>query len=706
MRQLRIVAACAVVALWMVLSSVGTQADGILLPDDPGLGPFDIVFHDVEVTIRDGIVTTRVDEIFRNSSLVEREARYIFPLPPGAVVSEFTLWIDGQAVEAELLGAEEARSVYEDYVRRATDPALLEYIGRDTLMARIFPVPASGERRIQISYSELLSLDSGAYRYRYPLDTERFSASPIERVTISVELSTTLPLAAVYSPTHDLNVVRRTDGTAVASYETHDARPADDFVLYYTVGLDVVGTSILTYRVPGEDGFFLFLATPPQGEAGDTLPKDLVFVLDRSGSMQGEKFRQAQEALAFILANLGSADRFALLSFSSSVDAFATKLCDATEIPSAQAWVWGQEAAGSTDIDAALRAALSLFDGSDRPRFLIFLTDGEPTAGVVDPVRIAERALAANVSDARLFVFGVGYDVNTVLLDQLARENRGTTAYVLPEEDLELVLSGFYRKIASPVLANPVLAVDGVGVYDVLPAVLPDVFRGSQLVALGRYRGEGEARVTLSGDQSGLPLEISSTHLFPSSSLVEPTLARLWAGRKVATLLEQIRLYGEDKELVDEVIAWSERYGIITPYTSFLVEETGYTADEAADAVFRAAAPASGSAAVQGASALKSLAEGEVAAPPPAETLRIVGDRAYFLRDGVWTDSEFDEEAPVIEVQIYSEAYFELPTLAAWIGPHLALGTRVVVKVGEVFVWIDEVGKTTWDAADRAQLSG
>ena len=675
--------------LWL---SFLVMADGVILPDRPEHGWLSIVYHDVEVTIRDGVVTTHVDQLFRNDTHRDVEGRYVFPLPPGAVVSDFTMWVDGEALEARILDADEARQIYEDYVRRAIDPGLLEYIGRHTLSARVFPIPSGGERRIEITYTELLSAEEGVYRYRYPLDTERFSARPLERVRISVDVETNAPLAAVYSPSHDLAVERASERAASGVYEERNVLPAQDFLLYYAVSTDEVGMTLLTYRAPGEDGFFLLIATPPHvSSEAEAIPKDIVFVLDTSGSMSGGKIDQAKQALRFVLENLNPGDRFAVITFSDFTEALQAELtlvCPEA-IASATSWVSRIDAGGGTNIDQALSQAFALFEENDRPRFLVFLTDGEPTVGETDPLTITRNAKGANTADARVFVFGVGYNVNTVLLDQLAQENRGTTTYVLPGENLEIALSSFYCKIASPVLADTALAIEGVATTDVFPRVLPDLFRGTQLLVLGRYRGGGQARVTLSGRVQGTPAAYTTLQTFPDVALEASFLPRLWAGRKIAYLLDQIRLYGESDELVEEVIRLSKRYGIITPYTSFLVDED-VPAEEAADAVYRAAAPASGESAVLGASALKTLAEGETV-QRGVEGVRVVEDRTYFLRDGVWTDSTYDGEE-TIDIAVYSAAYFDLFGTIPWIGPHLSIGESVIVSVGNVYVRVGDEG--------------
>jgi len=706
MRRRRFLSVAWLICLAVVLVAPSVYADGVILPDDPGRGWLSIVYHDVTVTIRDGVVTTRVDQLFRNETGSDIEGRYVFPLPPGAVVTSFTMWVDGVAHEARVLDADEARVIYEAFVRRAIDPALLEYVGRDALAARIFPIPSDGERRIEIAYTELLTAENGVYRYRYPLDTERFSARPLERVSMAVDVEASEPLAAVYSPTHRMTVERTSPFAAAGSYQEHDVLPSGDFLLYYGVAVSDLGTSLLTYRVPGEDGYFLLIATPPPLTSGDApLPKDLVFVLDRSGSMSGAKIAQAKEALGFILENLNPDDRFAVVAFSDYVEAQATALQPVTSDAVAHAIAWSArlEATGGTDIDAALSTAFPLFEETGRPRFVVFLTDGEATAGETDPVAIAANALASNTVDARVFVFGVGYDVNAVLLDQLASENRGTTNYVLPGEDLELALSAFYRKIASPVLADLSLAIAGVDTFDLHPRVLPDLFLGAQLLVLGRYRTAGEARVTIAGATRGTPTAFTSLQIFPEVALDASFLPRLWAGRKIAHLLNQIRLYGESDELIDEVIALSRTHGIITPFTSFLIEEDGLAAEEMADAVRAATAPASGASAVSGASSLQKLAQAEtVPLDASGERVRTVGDRTYYLRDGVWIDSTYANE-PTVDVVAFSAAHFDLTEILPWIGPHLALGDRLIVAVGDTFLRIGDTGveALTPDLMDR-----
>ena len=680
-------------------------ADGMILPDHPERGWLTVTYHHVSVSIEDGIVITRVDQEFLNNTSQPIEGRYVFPLPHGAVVSDFSMWVDGERLEGKVLAADEARDIYEDYVRRVLDPALLEYIGRDTLSARIFPIPAGGTRRIELSYTEVLRAESGIYRYLYPLDTERFSASPLEDVQISVDLKTSSPLQAVYSPTHKITVSKNTDKHALVYYAEKNVLPHRDFILYYSVLPEEMGMTLLPYKAAGEDGFFLLIVSPTVKGEETVIPKDLVFVLDTSGSMSGEKIVQAKEALNFVLQNLNPEDRFAVVAFSDYPRVQSTELLPVNQETMSQAadWVSKLYADGGTNIDEALVTALSLFEANDHPHYVIFLTDGEPTVGKIDPLSIISDTNAANTVGARIFSFGVGYDVNTILLDRLGQENHGTTVYVTPDENLEGAISSFYRKIASPVLTSPTITIDGVETYDTYPNPLPDIFRGSQLLLAGRYQGGGEATITLSGDVGGETASFIARRAFPDLALEADFLPRVWAGRKIAHLLDQLRLYGESEELVDEVIALSKRYGIITPYTSFLVEEGEMSADQMAQSVKQtAAAPASGKQAVAGASAVRNLAEDE-AAPPEGQMVRTVDDRTFFLKDGIWIESTYVDEETV-KIVAFSSAYFDLLTLKPELAPFFALGDRVIVKVGTAYLEIGSEGAEVLTSEIKNQI--
>ncbi|HXK42763.1 MAG TPA: VIT domain-containing protein [Anaerolineae bacterium] len=678
-------------------------ADGIIIIDPPPLPQpeplpwLTIRYHHVQVTLEEQVAVTRVDQVFRNDNRFDVEGTYLFPLPPGAVVQRFVMWADGVPMEAKILPAAEARTIYEEYVRRQQDPALLEYVGRDAVQARIFPIPAGAERRIELEYTQALAAENGLLHYRYPLNTERFSAQPLEQLYISVEIRSQTPLRALYSPSHQeqLLIQREGDTHATVSYEAQHVYPDRDFELFIGLEEDPIGANLLTYRQGTEDGFFLLMLTPAFDlDAAHILPKDVLLVLDTSGSMEGEKLQQAKDALRYVLRHLNAEDRFNVIAFSSGVRSYAPALRPPAEAEAAIQWVADLEALGGTNIYLALSEALRQAQG-ERPTALLFLTDGLPTEGLTDEGALLAALQQEAPAAVRIFPFGVGYDVNTVLLEQLAETHKGRSTYVEPDERLDEVFSTFYSRIQSPVLTDISLDFGDARVYELYPQPLPDLFAGTQLLVAGRYAGSGPQQITLTGQVAGQQRTATYNVVFAESG-GQDFIPRLWAARRIGYLLTQIRLNGEQQEWVDAVVTLSLRYGIITPYTSFLVDENVLTTEGRQQATedLLAASPqeAYGEQAVEDAKVRLGLGGAE--APPPAAaevpeaengagetattTVRYVNHKTFLCREGACTDTAFipDQMTP-LTVRFDSETYWQLVReRPAWSG-YLALGTQV-----------------------------
>lgn len=540
--------------------------------------PLEITYHHVNVKIDGQIATTSVDQDFYNPNPQRLEGTYLFPIPKGAQIDKFSMEIGGRQVEAELLSADKARGIYEDIVRRMKDPALLEYADRDVFKVRVFPIEPNSHKRIKLSYSQVLTSDGGLVGYVYPLNTEKFSAKPIHDVTVNVYLESERPLKTIYSPSHAVEVKRHGANTATISYEATDVQPDTDFALYFAPEKDDVGVNLLTHKTGGEDGYFLLLASPGMDvKEKQVVLKDVVFVLDTSGSMSGKKISQAKKALEFCVNNLNDGDRFELVRFSTEVEPLFNQLVDASSANrnKAENFINGLEASGATAIDDALRKALSLRPAdSSRPFVIIFLTDGMPTIGVTDEGQILANVKQNDSGHTRIFCFGIGTDVNTHLLDKLTEQSRGYSQYVLPDEDLEVKVSSFFAKIKEPVLANPTLTFDGdIRATKLYPSSMPDLFKGEQLVLAGRYSGSGSSTVTIEGMVNGAKREFTYHVKFPEESDEHEFIPRLWATRRVGSLLDEIRLHGENAELRGEVTDLARKYGIVTPYTAYLIVE-------------------------------------------------------------------------------------------------------------------------------------
>ena len=435
---------------FLVSNILPVLADGIIIPEppicDPGpcrtpivpisRSPLAIKNHIVTVKIEDQLAVTHVDQVFINTGNTTVEGTYVFPLPLDAVVQKFILWVDGKPVEGKVLTAEEARQTYEDIVRSMRDPALLEYIGRGAMQASIFPIPAGGERRVELEYTQALTADNGLVKYSYPLNTEKFSALPLEKVSVTVELETSSPIRAVYSPSHAVEVTRSNPTSAIAGYEASNIKPDTDFNLFYSFG-DQEAMHLFTFRDGRDrndpDGFFLLLAAPKPDEISERVAKDILLVIDRSGSMDGEKMQQAKSAARYVLSHLGPDDRFHITTFSSSVNHFDSSMSPASEAGTASKWIDSLNASGSTDINRALLEAIDAAD-NERPTYLLFLTDGLPTVGERESSQILDNFKKSARSNIRLFPFGVGFDVDTLLLDTLSQDHHGTSTYVKPGE--------------------------------------------------------------------------------------------------------------------------------------------------------------------------------------------------------------------------------------------------------------------------------
>jgi Ca-activated chloride channel family protein len=736
-------------------------ADGfIVVPDPPhhipghfSFAPLEVTFHKVTVDVKDLVATTTVDQEFFNPNDAQLEGTYLFPLPAGAHIDRFSLDINGRMMEAELLPADKARAIYEDIVRRAKDPALLEYAGRDAFKVRIFPIEPRSRKRVRITYTELLKSDAGLVEYVYPLNTEKFSSAPLDTVSVVVTLDGKQPLKTVYCPSHDADVRRSGERKAVVGWEAHDAWPDTDFKVVFSRTPDPLGIDLVTHRPAGDQGTFLLMISPGfTAEKTAVQPKDICFVLDTSGSMASQKLEQARRALSFCLANLGAEDRFEIVRFSTEAEPLFGRLepVSGESLKKAQEFVAGLKPIGGTAIDDALDRALALRAknrpaDAARPYLVVFLTDGLPTVGETreDPIVARVKNAAAGT---RIFSFGIGTDVNTHLLDRISADTRALSQYVLPSEDIEVKVSSFYSKIRDPVFSDLSLVFTNpsIRVTALHPQELPDLFNGDVLVVFGRYTGSGAAAVKVTGMFAGKRREFVADVSFPAAEEDNAYVARLWAVRRVGWLLDEIRLHGESAELRDEVTSLAREFGIVTPYTAYLVledeerrnvrrdlrsfqeleddREVLGQAKDLMDSVRReAAAPAarSGAGAVANAQAVQELkliaAESRAASgsglakSAPAATegptgyraaqaqnyasqVRVVNGRAFYQNGNLWTDSTAQSDAKLKNrlVRFGSSEYFTLlarnPGAAAW----FSLGSNVDVVVDDTLYQVRE----------------
>jgi len=564
-----------ILACLLSLGAARGFAAGMLIPKDESIPPLAIESQRVDIKIKDGTATARIEQVFRNSVNRNLEAVYVFPLPENASISDFAMMINGKRMSGELVEKGKARGIYEDIVRRMKDPGLLEHIGGNLFRVSVFPVPANGLQKIELEYSQTLAFDSGLYKYVYPLKTGDSASRTLADFTVGVRLDSKLALKSIYSPSHKVGLSRKGDHEAVIGFEEDKALLDRDFVLYYAVSQKEFGLNLLTHAAKADKGFFMMMLAPSMATPDSVMAKDVTFVFDTSGSMAGKKIEQTRKALEYAVKTLHDGDRFNVVRFSTDVEPFKPALVDvnAKTREEALAFIAKTEARGGTAINDALTTALAMNPDSKRPAIILFLTDGRPTIGETTPETILDNLRKSNKGNTRVFVFGAGEDINAILLDKIAGQNGGIPQYVLPEEDIEVKVSSLVDKMSSPVLANVRVEVDKLKTSMVHPSALPDLFSGEQIIVFGRYDGSGDSVIRLTGDVNGKKREFVYEGTFPAEQSDNSFIARLWATRRVGFLLDEIRLRGESAELKDEVIRLSKEYGIMTPYTSYLVLE-------------------------------------------------------------------------------------------------------------------------------------
>lgn len=708
---------------FLFLTALATQAQGVIVPGPCNRCPvpprpialprsLPVKSIKIDTKISSQVATTHLEQVFRNDTNQTLEGTYFFPLPESASISEFAIWDGDRRLVGEVRSREEARRIYDEIVRRQRDPGLLEYAGKDLFQASIFPIPPRSDKKLELTYTQVLSAESGTVAYRYPLGVGRQLAQ-IGTVSGRIELESNDPLRNVYSPSHAVDVKRNGDRRSTVTFESAGGKEPQDFQLFYGISREDFGVSLLTHREPGKDGYFLLMISPKEDwSEQEYSAKEIVFVLDTSGSMAEEgKMEKARQALLYGIRILRPVDRFNVVAFSGDERLMESGLIAADDSgrKRGETFVKALKPGGGTNINQALLTSFQQLVASDRPKIVVFLTDGLPTVGETNIARIIENAGRARTPGARLFTFGVGYDVNTALLDKLAAENGGVADYVEPKEDLEVKVSNFFAKINYPVLADLKLQMPDVETDLVYPRNLPDLFRGTQLTLIGRYRNPGamdEVRLLLSGMSNGKTRNVFYNKLrFPLREEANDFLPRLWATRRVGWLMEQVRSNGENKELQDEIVDLGTRYGIVTPYTSYLALEpeavmkdvtrvdglnTSGVGGRPSKVMQNAPPPKAadvrtmtGSIAVQQSKRAREQQESLRTDSDEAlsRAVKTAGGKTFYLREGVWTDAEFKADGRVPETKLVfaSEEYFDLLKRKPALAQFFALGEQMVV---------------------------
>lgn len=549
-----------------------------------------IRFYDAKAIIDDQVATTSIDETFTNTLSVTAEATYIFPLPEGAVITELAYWMNGVKYIGSVKEKKAAQQAYNDKIRRLLDPALLQYAGDNVFKLNIAPINPNTDVRFQITYTELLKYEFGKVNYTFLLNATSMSPKPLERVSLTIDAYSQRNFLSVTSPSHGNftahSITKVNDKYYKLAFGDEKYLPTTDYVMQFETARDGVDMNVLTYiGAPQDslgDGFFAAWITPPDNMNNQyALPRSIVFTADVSSSMDGKRIAALKEALNVFINELKPTDKFNIVVFSTGVVRMKPDVVDATEanLIEARQFVDKLVALGLTNINDALNTSLGMTFSDSTTNSIVFMTDGMPSWGEMDSLKILANVKAMNTKKIRIFSFGIGDDVNKYLLTNLAAQNNGYTAYIQQEDSIAVVIANHFRKITLPALQTPEITYGGLQTYDVYPILLPDLFFGSQVLQLGRYKNGGTYQVTLTGKIRSNDINQQQDVVFPTIVGGNKSVSRLWAQLKINELLDQITKFGERKELVDQIIALSIKFGILTKYTALYADPDDKSTD-------------------------------------------------------------------------------------------------------------------------------
>ena len=554
-----------------------SRAAGLLIAEGGFGGVLEIIEHDVSVSINNGVAVTEITQVFRNTENRQVEALYTFPVPKGASVSNFSMWINGQEMIGEVLEKEKAREIYNSYKQRKRDPGLLEQTDYKTFEMRIFPIAAGAEQRVQIAYYQELDFDNDWATFVYPLATvtrPSIDSRVQGRFSASLDIKSAIPVVAMESPSHkqDFLVVKHSDNFYEASLESRDGDLARDLVLAFQVSRPQTGLDLITSKEKGEDGYFSLTLTAGEELNKNQTGSDYVFILDVSGSMQNEaKLETSTNSVDAFINALGPEDRFEIITFNRQVNTLFNGLqnADAASLERAAGFLLSQEARGGTQLKPAMTTAYK-YGNPDRTLNAVILSDGMTEQAERQQLISLINSRPANV---RVFCIGVGNEVNRPLLKQIAVDAGGLASFISRGDDFKRQAKAFRRKLMHPVAVDLAIALDGIEVYDLVPEKLPNLYHGVPVRLYGRYKRNGEAQVLFKGTVNGRPIKNTAILEFPAIDDSNPEIERMWAWQHVQNLEKTIDNTGSKSAAVDKIIQLGETYSIASEYTSFLVLE-------------------------------------------------------------------------------------------------------------------------------------
>lgn len=557
-------------------------------PNQPGVITW-VKAVDVDVRITDTLATTEMKLTVENHGTSTTQAQLILPVPAGATIRTFGIDGIGDEPTAQLLPREEASRRYHEIVRRMIDPGLLEFVGNALIQSSVFPVEPGEERVMTIVYEQTLDAHQG--RVEYVLPRSASLASSVVQWSIDMEVESSGAMGPVFSPSHPVVTKPVTDRLMrVGVPMLNEPGP---FRMYAMLGSGDDATTLLYPDTDDPDsGYFMFVADAPEiDKDAEQIKREITIVIDRSGSMNGQKIEQARESAKQIVRGMSMGEYVRIIDYAQDVRSFSDRPVELTakSIEQIVSYIDNIQSRGGTNLHGALIESLQSEPTAETLPMVLFLTDGLASVGIKDEATIRKDAQAANKSDKRVFTFGVGYDVNAPLLDGIAIDTKADSTFVLPNEDVEIKVGQVFDKLDGPVMTDPVFGASYTISCDTMPELrmvhpqeLSDLFSGSRIVVLGRYEELSHEPAQMwirPEDDANICSELTSQFIVNDASIKHAFVARLWAQQRINSLTNEIRLAGANgeqpnQELVDEIVQLSLEHGIMSEYTAFLADES------------------------------------------------------------------------------------------------------------------------------------
>ncbi|MCW5961733.1 MAG: VWA domain-containing protein [Pyrinomonadaceae bacterium] len=553
------------------------------------LGNFTLKHTDVKVKISGFSARVNVRQEFLNNFSEPTEAVYTFPLSQNGAVDSMTMKIGERTINGRILKRGKAREVYETAKIQGKTAALLDQMRPNVFMQSVANIAPGETVFVEISYVETLKFEDGEYEFVFPLTVApRYDPAPgttqfpgtgpttkipeMRRgndVSIEVELDAGTPIESIRSPLHEIETININPSTARIKLKDVSTIPNKDFILRYDVTGKSISDAVLLHQ-DDRGGFFNLIIAPPQDlSAEDLTPKEIVFVLDTSGSMSGFPIEKAKEAMKLSLDGLNPNDTFNIITFAGQTSVLFEKPVPATpaNMLLANNFLLTSKSAGGTEMMKAIKAAFAPSGSKRSIRIVCFMTDGL----VANEAEII--AEVQNHKEARVFSFGIGNNVNRFLLDKIASEGRGDVEYVSLNDDGAKAARRFYERVRSPLLTDIEIDWNDLPVSEVYPKRLPDLFGAKPVVISGRYAGILQGQAKIRGNISGQKFE-RTVEIVPAST-ENSSLASIWARRKVDELqMSYLRASASEKIALEQQITnVGLEFNLLTQFTSFVAVE-------------------------------------------------------------------------------------------------------------------------------------